>query len=52
VRVGRVEADGGIHCCEPDGDGVRLLDGSIAEGFTRASRRLRAGVFGDLIRVV
>jgi 2-keto-4-pentenoate hydratase/2-oxohepta-3-ene-1,7-dioic acid hydratase in catechol pathway len=45
MRVGRVEADGEIHFCEPDGDGVRLLDGSIALGFTRGSHRLGAGEF-------
>jgi len=45
VRVGRVEAGGQIHCCEPDGDGVRLLDGSIAGGFERGSRRLGPGEY-------
>jgi 2-keto-4-pentenoate hydratase/2-oxohepta-3-ene-1,7-dioic acid hydratase in catechol pathway len=48
MRVGRVEAGGEIHFCEPDGDGVRLLDGSIAQGFTRGSRRLDAGEYRPL----
>src|SRR5262245_33728139 len=48
VRVGRVEAGGEIHCCEPDGDGVQLLDGSIVEGFTRSNRRLAAGTYRQL----
>jgi len=48
VRVGRVEVDGEIHCCEPDGDGVRLLDGSIARGFTRTARRLGEGEYRQL----
>jgi 2-keto-4-pentenoate hydratase/2-oxohepta-3-ene-1,7-dioic acid hydratase in catechol pathway len=48
MRIGRVEVGGEIHCCEPDGDGVRLLDGSIARGFTRASRTLGAGEFRTL----
>jgi len=48
VRVGRVEAGGEIHYCEPDGDGVRLLDGSIADGFARSSRRLAVGEYRQL----
>ena len=48
MRVGRVEAGGEIHCCEPDGDGVRLLDGSIAGGFARSSRRLAVGEYRQL----
>jgi 2-keto-4-pentenoate hydratase/2-oxohepta-3-ene-1,7-dioic acid hydratase in catechol pathway len=43
-----VEAGGEIHFCEPDGDGVRLLDGSIARGFTRGSRTLGAGEYRRL----
>jgi 2-keto-4-pentenoate hydratase/2-oxohepta-3-ene-1,7-dioic acid hydratase in catechol pathway len=48
MRVGRVETDGEIHFCEPDGDGVRLLDGSITQGVTRGSRSLGAGEFRQL----
>jgi 2-keto-4-pentenoate hydratase/2-oxohepta-3-ene-1,7-dioic acid hydratase in catechol pathway len=48
MRVGRVEAGGDSHFCEPDGDGVWLLEGSIAEGFTRGSRRLGAGEYRQL----
>jgi 2-keto-4-pentenoate hydratase/2-oxohepta-3-ene-1,7-dioic acid hydratase in catechol pathway len=48
VRVGRVEAGGEIHFCQPDGDGVRLLDGSIARGFTPASRQLDPGEYRQL----
>jgi 2-keto-4-pentenoate hydratase/2-oxohepta-3-ene-1,7-dioic acid hydratase in catechol pathway len=48
VRVGRVETGGEIHFCEPDGDGVRLLDGSFAHGFTRGARRLRSGEYRQL----
>jgi 2-keto-4-pentenoate hydratase/2-oxohepta-3-ene-1,7-dioic acid hydratase in catechol pathway len=46
--VGRVEVGGETAWCEPDGDGVRLLDGSITEGFRRGSRRLAAGEFRPL----
>jgi 2-keto-4-pentenoate hydratase/2-oxohepta-3-ene-1,7-dioic acid hydratase in catechol pathway len=48
MRVGRVEVGNEIHFCEPDADGVRLLDGSIARGFTRGSRTLGAGEFRTL----
>lgn len=48
LRVGRVEADGETHFCEPDGEGVRLLEGSIAAGFTSGSRRLRDGEYRQL----
>jgi 2-keto-4-pentenoate hydratase/2-oxohepta-3-ene-1,7-dioic acid hydratase in catechol pathway len=48
MRVGRVEAGGEIHFCEPDDDGVRLLDGSIAQGFTRGPRRLGAGEYRQM----
>jgi len=48
MRVGRVEAGGETHWCEPDGDGVRLLDGSIAEGFTRGARTLAGGTYRQL----
>jgi hypothetical protein len=48
MRVGRVESGGEIHFCEPDGDGVRLLDGSIGQGFTRGPRRLRVGEYRQL----
>src|SRR2546423_628824 len=48
MRVGRVEAGGEIHFSEPDGDGVRLLDGSIAQGVTRGSRSLDAGEYRQL----
>jgi 2-keto-4-pentenoate hydratase/2-oxohepta-3-ene-1,7-dioic acid hydratase in catechol pathway len=48
LRVGRVEAGGEIHYCEPNGDGVRLLDGSIAQGFTRRPQRLRVGQYRQL----
>src|SRR5262249_42210001 len=48
VRVGRVESGGEIHFCEPDGDGVRILGGSIAQGFTRGSQRLAAGTYREL----
>src|SRR5262245_16668426 len=48
VRLGRVEAGGEIHFCEPDGDGVRVLDGSIAKGFTRGSQRLATGTYRQL----
>jgi len=46
--VGRVDVGGEIAWCEPDGDGVQLLDGSIAEGFTRGSRRLQPGEYRQL----
>ena len=45
MRVGRVEAGGKLLLCEPDGDGVRLLDGSIAQGVTRGTRRLSPGEY-------
>lgn len=48
MRVGRVESGGEIRGCEPDGDGVRLLDGSIARGFARSARRLAAGTYRPL----
>ena len=48
MRVGRVAAGGEVHSCEPEGDGVRLLDGSIAAGFSRGSRRLEAGSYRPL----
>jgi 2-keto-4-pentenoate hydratase/2-oxohepta-3-ene-1,7-dioic acid hydratase in catechol pathway len=48
MNVGRVEAGGQIHFCEPAGDDVLLLDGSIAEGFTRTSQRLRVGEYQQL----
>jgi 2-keto-4-pentenoate hydratase/2-oxohepta-3-ene-1,7-dioic acid hydratase in catechol pathway len=48
MRVGRVEAGGDIHYCEPDGDGVRVLEGSIANGFQRGSRTLAAGEYRQL----
>jgi len=48
VRVGRVEVGGRVQWCEPDGDGVRILEGSIAQGFTSGSRRLRAGEYRKL----
>jgi 2-keto-4-pentenoate hydratase/2-oxohepta-3-ene-1,7-dioic acid hydratase in catechol pathway len=48
VRVGRVDVAGDIHSCTPDGDGVVLLDGSIAQGFTPTSRRLRPGDYRQL----
>ena len=51
MSIGRVEVGGNIHWCEPDGDGVRLLDGSITQGFTRGSRRLRTGEYRQLAPV-
>ncbi len=48
LRVGRVEAGGQIHFCAPDGDGVRLLDGSIARGFGSGSQRLGPGAYRQL----
>ena len=48
MHVGRVEAAGKIHFCEPDGDGVRLLDGSIAQGVTRGTQRLSPGEYRQL----
>jgi 2-keto-4-pentenoate hydratase/2-oxohepta-3-ene-1,7-dioic acid hydratase in catechol pathway len=48
MKIGRVDVGGDLHWCEPDGDGVRLLDGSITQGFTRGSRRLHAGEYRHL----
>ena len=48
MRIGRVAAGGEIHFCEPDGDGVRLLDGSFAQGFTRGARTLSVGEYRQL----
>src|SRR5262245_53691416 len=48
MRLGRIEVDGEIHFCEPDGDGVRILEGSIADGFTRGARFLAADEFRRL----
>jgi 2-keto-4-pentenoate hydratase/2-oxohepta-3-ene-1,7-dioic acid hydratase in catechol pathway len=43
VRLGRAEVDGEVRFCEPDGEGVRLLEGSIADGFTRGARWVPGG---------
>ncbi len=48
MRVGRVEAGGEIEYCEPDGDGVRVLDGSIAHGLRRGTRTLAVGEYRQL----
>jgi 2-keto-4-pentenoate hydratase/2-oxohepta-3-ene-1,7-dioic acid hydratase in catechol pathway len=48
MLVGRIEASGEVHFCAPDGDGVRLLDGSIAQGFELGESRLEPGEYRQL----
>jgi 2-keto-4-pentenoate hydratase/2-oxohepta-3-ene-1,7-dioic acid hydratase in catechol pathway len=43
VRLGRIEIGGEIRFCEPDGEGVRVLEGTITDGFTRSARRVPGG---------